>query len=399
MPWETYRGQSEQEVSRDDHVPPDGPMSVLTVRDPTECRFDLVALGEVMLRLDPGASHIRTARTFRVWEGGGEYNVARSLRRCFGQRTAIVTALADNEIGRLIEDLIGTGGVDTSLVRWEPYDGIGRRVRNGLNFTERGFGARGAKGISDRGHTAIAALRAGDIAWDRVFSDLGARWLHTGGIFAALSESAPRVAEEAMAAAHRSGTLVSYDFNYRASLEQGIRDRGQAQMINRRLAEHIDVVIGNEDDFANSLGLPIGDAPADLPPAERFRRMVERVIKIFPNFTVVATTLRHVRSASSNDWGAIAWSGGQFAEATVRPGLDILDRVGGGDSFACGLIYGLLERKDLSSAVELGAALGALAMTTPGDTPVATHPEVEALADRAERWSGPHKGLVRAEPG
>jgi 2-dehydro-3-deoxygluconokinase len=374
-------------------------MSVLTVRDPTECRFDLVALGEVMLRLDPGATRIRTARTFQVWEGGGEYNVARSLRRCFRQRTAIVTALADNEIGRLIEDLILAGEVDTSLVRWAPYDGIGRRVRNGVNFTERGFGVRGAKGVSDRGHTATAALRAGDIAWDQLFGDLGARWLHTGGIFAALSSTAPSVAEEAMAAAHRFGTVVSYDFNYRASLGQGIRDQRQTQALNRRLAEHVDVVIGNEDDFANSLGLPIVQTPHDLPAAEKFRRMVGQVRQVFPNFAVVASTLRHVRSASSNDWGAIAWSGGQFVEATVRPGLDIFDRVGGGDSFACGLIYGLLERKDLSSAVELGAALGALAMTTPGDTPVATQAEVEALADRAERWSGPHRGLVRAEPG
>jgi 2-dehydro-3-deoxygluconokinase len=354
-------------------------MPELIPRERSACRFDLVALGEVMLRLEPGAGRIRTARSFHVWEGGGEYNVARGMRRCFAQRTAIVTALADNDIGRLVENLVLTGGIDTSLIRWKPYDGIGRRMRNGLNFTERGFGVRGAKGISDRGHTAAAALRPGDIDWEWIFNDLGVRWLHTGGIFTALSDTAAEVAHEAMVVARRSGTLVSYDFNYRPSLGEAIGDPDQAQRVNRRLAENVDVVIGNPEDFAGALGLATADIPSHMPAAERFRRMLPEVLSAFRNFSVIATTLRHVRSASSNDWGAIAWSDGQIAEATMRPGLDIFDRVGGGDSFATGLIYGLLERKDLCIAVELGAALGALAMTTPGDTPSATVAEVEAL--------------------
>src|SRR3954452_1033084 len=188
----------------------------LTLRPAEECRYDEVSLGEIMLRLDPGDGRIRTTRSFRVWEGGGEYNVARGLRRCFGLRTGVVTAFADNEVGRLVEDLILTGGVDTSFVRWVPYDGVGRSVRNGLNFTERGFGVRGATGTSDRGHTAASQLKAGDIDWDHLFGDLGVRWFHTGGISAGLSETTPDVVTEAVAAAHRHGTVVSYDLNYRA---------------------------------------------------------------------------------------------------------------------------------------------------------------------------------------
>src|SRR5205809_5257182 len=164
-------------------------------------RWDLVALGEVMLRLDPGETRIHTTRSFRVWEGGGEYNVARGLRRCFGLRTAIVTALADNPVGRLVEDLMLQGGVDLSHVRWGKYDGVGRQVRNGLNFTERGFGVRAAIGCSDRGHTAVSQLKSGDIDWDHIFAHGGSRWFHTGGIFAALSETTPRVAQEAMESA------------------------------------------------------------------------------------------------------------------------------------------------------------------------------------------------------
>lgn len=357
-------------------------MSLFDVRDATECRYDLVSLGEVMLRFDPGDSRVRTARAFRVCEGGGEYNVARGLRRCFGQRTAIVSALADNDVGRLVEDLILTGGVDTSLVQWRSYDGVGRAVRNGLNFTERGFGVRGAKGVSDRGHTAAAALRAGDVDWDYVFGTLGARWFHTGGIFAGLSDTTPDVVEEAVTAARRYGTRVSYDLNYRPSLWESAGGKARAQEINRQLAEHVDVMIGNEEDFSASLGFEVPDTAEDLSQVDavNFRLMITDLTNAYPNFVVVATTLRTVRSASQNDWGAIAWANGEFVEATQRPALDIFDRVGGGDSFASGLIYGLMERDNLTEAVELGAAHGALAMTTPGDTSMATLAEVEALA-------------------
>jgi 2-dehydro-3-deoxygluconokinase len=354
---------------------------MLHIRPADECRYDLVSLGEVMLRLDPGEGRVRTARRFAVWEGGGEYNVARGLRRCFGLRTAVVTAFADNEVGRLLEDLILQGGVDTSLVRWLPYDGTGRTVRNGLNFTERGFGVRGAVGVSDRGHTAASQLRPEDVDWDHLFGTLGVRWLHTGGIYAALSDTTPTVIEAAMDAARRAGTVISYDLNYRPSLWKAIGGQARAQEVNRGLARYVDVMIGNEEDFTASLGFEVPGTSEDLSELEvaNFRRMIEEVTKEYANFKVVATTLRTVRSATVNDWGAIAWSQGAFAEATHRPGLEILDRVGGGDSFASGLIYGLMEKGDLALAVEYGAAHGALAMTTPGDTSMVNLKEVEAL--------------------
>ena len=285
-------------------------MSSLAVRPAEECRFDLVALGEIMLRLDPGVGRIRNAREFRVWEGGGEYNVARGLRRCFGQRTAVVTAFADNEVGRLLEDFVLQGGVDTSLVRWVASDGIGRTVRNGLNFTERGFGVRGALGVSDRGNTAASQLRPGDVDWEHLFGTLGVRWFHTGGIFAGLSETTPDVVDEAVDAASRHGTIVSYDLNYRPSLWQGIGGVERAQEVNRRLARHIDVMIGNEEDFTACLGLEVEGADENLRDLDTaaFRKMIEQAAQEFPNFAVVATTLRTVHSATVNDWSAIAWS-------------------------------------------------------------------------------------------
>ncbi|MGN9912171.1 sugar kinase [Phytohabitans sp. LJ34] len=353
----------------------------LQIKNAEECRYDLVSLGEIMLRLDPGEGRVRTARSFRAWEGGGEYNVARGLRRCFGMRTAVVTAFADNEVGRLLEDLVLQGGVDTTFVKWLPYDGIGRAVRNGLNFTERGFGVRGAVGTSDRGHTAASQLRPDDVDWDHLFGTLGVRWLHTGGIYAALSETTPDVIEAAMSAARRHGTVISYDLNYRPSLWKAVGGKERAQEVNRRLARYVDVMIGNEEDFTASLGFAVPDTDESLSTLEvaNFRRMIEEVTKEYGNFAVVATTLRTVRSATVNDWGAIAWADGAFAEATHRPELEILDRVGGGDSFASGLIYGLIRTGDLRTAVEYGAAHGALAMTTPGDTSMASLKEVEAL--------------------
>ncbi len=354
----------------------------MRVRAADECRYDLIALGEVMLRLDPGEGRIRSARSLRVWEGGGEYNVARGLRRCFGMRTGVVTALADNEVGRLVEDFILQGGVDPSLIHWAPYDGVGRTVRNGLNFTERGFGVRGAVGVSDRGNTAASQLRPSDVDWDHLFGTLGVRWLHTGGIFAALSDTTPAVIEAAATSARRHGAIVSYDLNYRPSLWQSIGGQPRAQEVNRRLARLVDVMIGNEEDFTASLGFTVPETAADLSEldAGQFRHMIDDVVKEFDNLQVIATTLRTVRTATRNDWGAIAWSAATgFVEATHRPDLEILDRVGGGDSFAAGLAYGLMSGNSLSTAVEYGAAHGALAMTTPGDTSMASLGEVEAL--------------------
>jgi 2-dehydro-3-deoxygluconokinase len=356
-------------------------VAALQIRGKEECRYDMVALGEVMLRLDPGDVRIHTARTFQAWEGGGEYNVARGLRRCFGLSTAIVTSLADNPVGRLIEDLMLQGGVDVSQVRWVPYDGAGRRVRNGLNFTERGFGVRGALGVSDRGHTAASQMSAGDIDWQHVFGTLGARWFHTGGIFAALSQTTRGVAEEAMRAARQHGTVVSYDLNYRPSLWNNYGGRERAQEVNRRLVRHADVLFGNEEDFTAALGFDVPETAPDFADlqAANFEKMITSVTREFGQLQVVATTLRTVKSASVNDWGAIAWAGGRFYQAAHRPGLAILDRVGGGDSFASGLIFGLMETGDPAMAVEYGAAHGALAMSTPGDASMATKAEVAAM--------------------
>ncbi len=354
-------------------------MPKLNIKAKRECKWDLVSLGEVMLRLDPGDERISTARHFRVWEGGGEYNVARGLRRCFGMDTAIVTALADNPIGRLIEDLMLQGGVNQQYVRWAPYDGVGRTVRNGLNFTERGFGIRAALGCSDRGHTAISQLKPGEIDWHQIFSKDRARWFHTGGIFSALSETTPLIAQEAMDAAKRAGTVISYDLNYRSSLWKSIGGKAKAQEVNRRLAPLVDVMLGNEEDFTAALGFPVSGLDEDHSKLETsgFKKMIETVVNEYPTLSVIATTLRHAKTATLNDWGALCYCDGNLYQAPVRESLEIYDRVGGGDSFASGLIYGFLSGKDPQWSVECGAAHGALAMTTPGDTTMATLAEVQ----------------------
>jgi 2-dehydro-3-deoxygluconokinase len=353
----------------------------LNLKKRADCRWDIVSLGEVMLRLDPGEGRVHTTRSFQVWEGGGEYNVARGLKRCFGMEAAVVTALADNAVGRLVQDLIYQGGVDQSHVRWVKYDGVGRKVRNGLNFTERGFGVRAAAGCSDRGHTAVSQLKPGEIDWDRIFAREGARWFHTGGIFCALSETTPEVAREAMESAKRNGSIVSYDLNYRDSLWRSIGGQEKAVSVNRELAPLVDVMIGNEEDFTAALGFAVEglDEHHSKLDVANFERMIQRAVKEFPNFVVVATTLRHAKTATINDWGAVCYSGGKLYQAPVRENLEIFDRVGGGDSFASALIYGLLTERGPQWAVECGAAHGALAMTTPGDTTMATLSEVERV--------------------
>jgi 2-dehydro-3-deoxygluconokinase len=354
---------------------------VLNLRPKESCRWDLVSLGEVMLRLDPGEGRVHTARSFQVWEGGGEYNVARGLKRCFGLNAAVVTALADNAVGRLVQDLIYQGGVDQSHLKWVKYDGVGRSVRNGLNFTERGYGVRAAAGCSDRGHTAVSQLLPGDIDWDQIFGAEGARWFHTGGIFCALSESTPAVAREAMQSAKKHGTVISYDLNYRESLWKAIGGQEKAVSVNRELAPLVDVMIGNEEDFTAALGFEVEgqDEHHSKLDVTNFQRMIERAVGQFPNFKVVATTLRNARTATINDWGAVCYANGELHQAPVRENLEIFDRVGGGDSFASGLIYGFLMDRGPQWAVECGAAHGALAMTTPGDTTMATLSEVERV--------------------
>jgi 2-dehydro-3-deoxygluconokinase len=356
-------------------------MEPITLRPASDCLWDEISLGEIMLRLDPGEGRIKCARTFRVWEGGGEYNVARGLRRCFGLRTAVVTAIPRNDVGLLLEDLMLQGGVDLRHVRWVPYDGIGRENRVGLNFTERGHGVRGALGVSDRAHSAASALAAGDIDWEKIFGEEGARWFHCGGIYAALSETTPGVIIEAMKAAKKHGTIISYDLNYRSSLWKNFGGQKRAREVNREIAQYVDVMLGNEEDFTAALGFEVeglDETITGLDP-RKFKAMMKRVGAEFPKFKAVATTLRDVHSATSNDWGAVLYYGDEFYEATNREKLEILDRVGGGDSFASGLIYGFLAEKDPAECVEYGAAHGALAMTTPGDTSMASRAEVEKL--------------------
>lgn len=351
------------------------------LRPKSECKYDMVSLGEVMIRLDPGEGRIRNTRSFRVWEGGGEYNVARGLKKCFRMDTGVITAFADNEVGMLLEDLIMQGGVDTSLIKWVKTDGIGRTCRNGLNFTERGFGVRGAVGCSDRANTAISKMRPEDFDFDYIFGELGARWLHTGGIYAALSEETSETVVAAIKAAKKYGTIVSYDLNYRPSLWSAIGGQAKAQEVNKEIAKYVDVMIGNEEDFTACLGFEIEGNDENLKELniDGYKKMIETAVKTYPNFKAVATTLREVKTATVNDWSALCWADGQIFKAADYKGLEIMDRVGGGDSFASGLIYGLMTTGDAEKAVNYGAAHGALAMTTPGDTTMASLKEVERL--------------------
>ncbi len=356
-------------------------MPILKIKPAGSCTYDLVALGEIMLRLDPGEGRICTARAFKVWEGGGEYNVARGLRRCFGLKTAVCTAFAENDVGRLLEDFVLQGGVETEFIKWVPHDGVGRTVRNGLNFTERGLGLRGGVGISDRGHSAASQLKSGDFDWDHIFGKLGARWFHTGGIFAGLSDTTPKLVLESVQAARKHGTIVSYDLNYRPSLWKSIGGQKRAREVNKEIAKHVDVMLGNEEDFTACLGFKVEGVDERLSnlDLDAFKKMISRAVGAYPNFKLIATTLRTVRSASRNDWSALCWAGGKFYKSPAYSDMEILDRIGGGDSFASGLIYGLLQFGDPQKAVKYGAAHGALAMTTPGDTSMASLKEVEAL--------------------
>ncbi|HEY5584728.1 MAG TPA: sugar kinase [Ruminiclostridium sp.] len=356
-------------------------MAVINVKPEGSYKYDCISLGEVMLRLDPGDGRIRNSREFKAWEGGGEYNVSRGLRKCFGMKCAIVTAFAENDIGKLVEDMILQGGVDTSLIKWMPFDGIGRAVRNGLNFTEKGFGIRAALGVSDRANTAASKLKAGDIDWEYIFGELGARWFHTGGIFAALSETTPEVVIEAVKIAKKYNTIVSYDLNYRPSLWNYIGGNKKAQEVNKEIAKYIDVMIGNEEDFTQCLGFEVEGNDNNLKELdiEGYKKMIDNVVMEYPNLKVVATTLRGVKTATVNDWSAICWAEGKIYRSIEFPGLEIYDRVGGGDSFASGLVYGLMTTGDAQKAVNYGVAHGALAMTTPGDTSMASLKEVEGV--------------------
>ena len=337
----------------------------LTIRKAEDCRWDCAALGEVMLRFDPGSGRVRNARSFEVWEGGGEYNVARALRKCFGQRATHITALPINDLGWLVEDRMLQGGVDTSHLIWREFDGVGRSTRVGLNFTEKGFGIRPALGLSDRGHTAASQIRPGEVNWNRLFGEEGVRWFHTGGIFAGLASNTAEAVIEAVEAARRHGTVVSYDLNYRASLWKSQGGQEAAQRINREIARSVDVMVGATDHFSTCLGV----SGVDVIAAARAQ---------FPNFKVTATTLRNARSATLNDWSAELWADGSLSRSVRRDNLEIFDRVGGGDAFVSGMAYAFLEGLGPQAAVDYGAAHAALAMTTPGDSSMMNAAEVAA---------------------
>ncbi len=354
-------------------------MAQLTILPSDTCRWDAAALGEIMLRFDPGSTRIKTARTFTAWEGGGEYNVVRGLRKCFRLNTAVLTGIPENQLGYLLEDLINQGGVDLSHAVWFPYDGIGEHHRQGLNFVERGFGIRGALGVSDRCHTAASAVKPSDFDFDKIFHQERARWFHCGGIFTALSESAAETALAAMKSAREAGTIVSYDLNYRPSLWKSRGGKSRAQEINREIVSYVDVIIGNEEDFSASLGFDLPDVSTASIQKDVYKEMMKQVSLTYPNIQAVATTLREVHTATDNDWSALLYYDGEIFESAGWKHLEIFDRVGGGDSFASGLIYGFLSGRPPQDCVNLGAAHGALAMTTPGDTSMASAGEVEAL--------------------
>lgn len=354
---------------------------IVQIKPAGETKWDCAAFGEVMLRFDPGFGRVRNARSFQVWEGGGEYNVARAMRKCWDKRATVVTALPRNVLGSLVQDFIWQGGVDTSHMIWRDFDGIGRNTRVGLNFTEKGFGVRAALGCSDRGHSAASQIRPGEVNWEKLFGEEGVRWFHTGGIFAALASNTAEAVIEAVETARKYGTVVSYDLNYRASLWKSQGGQAAAQKTNRSIAPYVDVMLGNEEDFTACLGFHVeglDEHISQIDPAN-FKKMIATAVKAFPNFKVVATTLRNAKTASINDWGAIIFAGGTFYEAPLRENLEIYDRVGGGDGFASGLAYAFLESKGPQEAVEYGAAHGALAMTTPGDTSMVNVKEVEAI--------------------
>jgi 2-dehydro-3-deoxygluconokinase len=338
----------------------------MKIRDAKDCRFDLVALGECMIRLSPPAhGRIEFAPQLEVWVGGGEYNVAYALAR-LGLRTGWVGGLNTSPMGAIIANHARSAGMDISHAVTKPYDGVGKKDRIGLNFTEVGVAKRGSVTLYDRGHTASAGMQSSDVNWNKLFREQGVRWLHTGGIFAALSESTRKVVADAVKAAHDAGTIVSYDLNFRSKLWSS----KEAIATTKPLVPLIDCLIGNEEDFQKVLGYEVEGVDIEKGELDTsaFKNMVNKVVKDYPNIKVVGTTLRGVKTATINDWSAIMWNEGKFYDAISMPDLEIEDRVGGGDGFASGFTYGFLSGKTPQECVNLGVAHGALLMSTRGDT-------------------------------
>jgi len=338
----------------------------MKIKDAKDCRFDLVSLGEVMVRLSPpGHGRIEFSPTLEVWAGGGEYNVAYALSR-LGLRTGFASRLVDNPVGRILLNHGRSVGVDMSHVAMAKYDGVGRVDRVGLNFTEVGTGVRGSVTMYDRGHSAASNLKPGMIDFNKLFKQEGARWLHTGGIFTALSEGTAAVCKEALTAARQNGTIISYDLNFRSKLWNSQK----ARQVTKELVPLIDCLIGNEEDFQKVLGFEVPGVDENLSALDTsaYKKMVENVVKAYPNVKVVGTTLREVKSGLVNNWSAILYVDGKFYESRRFDNLEIEDRVGGGDGFSSGFAYGFLMGKTPQECVDLGAAHGALLQTTRGDS-------------------------------
>jgi len=350
----------------------------LQIKSAEECDLDLLSLGECMMRLSPpGHDRIETASYFQAYAGGGEYNVAYALAR-YGLRTAWIGKLVYNPIGAFIRNHAQASGMDFSEVLWEPYDGVGQENRVGLNFTEVGTGIRASVTMYDRGHSATMHMQPGEVDWNRIFNARGVRWFHLGGIFTALSDGCAAVSEEAMKAAHEAGTVVSYDLNFRSKLWTS----EQAIDVTRDLVKYIDVLIGNEEDFEKVLGFEIEgtDESYTSLQVENYKKMVSQVLETYPHLSVVGTTLREVLSGLLNNWSALFWYDGDFYHSNKFEKLEIEDRVGGGDGFCSGMIYGFLnDFDDPQEIVEFGAAHGALLQSTRGDTSVITVDEVQSV--------------------
>ncbi|MGD0541359.1 MAG: sugar kinase [Tepidisphaeraceae bacterium] len=339
---------------------------MLNIRNSKVTKFDLVSLGECMIRLSPpGHGRIEFANSLEVWVGGGEYNVAYALAR-LGMRSGFASRLVDNPVGRIILNHARGAGMDVSHVVMAKYDGVGRADRIGLNFTEVGTGVRGSVTMYDRGHSAASNIKPGMIDFKKLFKEQGARWFHTGGIFTALSDGTAATCKEAILAAREAGTIVSYDLNFRSKLWTAQK----AQDVTRQLVEHIDCLIGNEEDFQKVLGFEVEGVDENLSALDTgaYKKMVEKVVKAYPNVKVVGTTLREVKSGLVNNWSAILYVDGRFYESRRFENLEIEDRVGGGDGFSSGFAYGFLNGKTPQECVDLGAAHGALLQSTRGDT-------------------------------
>ena len=349
-------------------------MSALNITAATQHSRDCLTLGEVMLRLDPGLERTRRTDSFKVWEGGGEYNVVQGLSSCYGHRSGIVTALVDNEVGQLIASLIRRSGVETRWIQWREFDGIGRTARNGLYFMERGFGVRGAAAVMDRGHTAISQLQAGDIDWRALFAEAKPRWFHVGGVMAGLSEDSPDLVIAAMQAAREFGAVVSYDLNYRDSLWRERGGREAASNCDKRLLPLVDVLFG----------LDKLSEPVDSLNVEVFSDSLKQMQQRFPNLKQLVSTMRIVHDASHNDWSGLCLVEGEIARGKAHFKLPILDRVGGGDAFAAGYIHGMLTGQSPQQSIELAVAHGALVMSTTGDNSVLAKEEVYAYARGAD---------------